>query len=298
VKRVCVVVVCLVAVCGLCPPVPAQGIFGEGALTSGAGYPCAWGAGGITMPRVYVGWLEQSKGSTWTIERADRTGTAAWPLKGLWLGATEEFTGCDGIGLLVSGSLFIPRHSSGTWLPSPQAADFNFEIPSYGWWSIDGLVTKRVSGAFELVGGLRWDHSSIRVAYRDNTDDDYILNAYIPLVGVQVAQKSCNGSLTVRFMGTPVVLGGLKYHFWTGDGYSESGNFAPNNSYFMELFAEYSWCMGNNITAGGFAKWNSLSIKTRESHLAGSTTEPVRWGVGIQSLVVGGSVSVGFSSPL
>jgi hypothetical protein len=250
------------------------------------------------MPRVYVGWLEQSKGSTWAIERPASIGTAAWPLKGLWLGATEEFKRCDGIGLLVSGSLFIPRHSSGTWLPSPQGENYTFEIPSHEWWSIGGLVTTRVSGAFELLGGLRWDRSSIRVAYRDNTHDDYVLNAYIPLVGVQVAQQSCNSSLTVRFMGTPVVLGALKYHFWTGDGYTEYGDFALNNSYFMELFAEYSWCMGNSITAGGFVKWNSFSAKTQESHLTGSTTEPVSWSVGIQSLVVGGSVSVGFSSPL
>lgn len=296
-KKVCSVVWCLVALCGLCSQVFAQEGFPAGAWTSGSGLPCAQGSEGIGLPSVYVGWLEHRQGSSWTIQRPDGAGTAAWPLRGLWLGAEQHFRGCEGIGLLVSGSLFLPQHSYGAWVSSPGSTDYNFEIPSYEWWSADGLVTKQVSGAFEVLAGLRWDHSSVRVTYSDQTDDDYILNTYLPLVGVQMAERSSNGSLIVRVLGTPVALGSLKYNFWTGTGYAEQGNFTPTNSYFVELFTEYTRSMGGNLAAGIFAKWNALSLNTGTHHLSGSTTEAVSWNVNIRSLVIGGSVSLGFSLP-
>ena len=297
-KRVCAVFFCLLTLIAMGTDASAQGLFGGGEWTSGLGLPCSWGSGGIGMPSVYVGWLESPRGSTWSLQRRDHTGTAAWPLRGLWLGVSKEFMGCEGLGLLVSGSLFLPRHSYGTWVASPRSEDFKFEVPSYDWWSLDALAAKRISGGCELLAGMRWDHSSIRIGYYDNTDDDYILNAYIPLVGMQMAQRSCAGSLVVRVVGTPVVFGNLTYNFWTGDGYNEHRNFTSNNSYFVELFAEYSRSVGGNLVAGAFAKWNALSVRTEDKNLRGSTTEPISWSVNIQSLVVGGSLSLGFTCPL
>ena len=297
-KRVCLLVVCLMAMWGTCPGVSAQGFLGETACSGAGCFPGLWGSGGIGMPTVYVGWLDYSKGSTWELQRVGSAGTASWPLKGLWLGATKEFTSCEDIGFLISGSVFVPRRSHGTWVESPRVTDFDFDISSYQWWSIDGLVTKRISGSFELLAGLRWDHTSTRIHYNDDTSDDYTLNTYIPLVGVQIAERSCNGTLLVRFMGSPVPFGELTYAFWTGQNYAESASFALSKSHFMELFAEYNRCVGGNLTAGLFVKWNSLSVKTSEGHLAGTGGEPASWNVDIQSLVIGGSICLGFSSPL
>jgi hypothetical protein len=293
-----VLLVGLVGLWGLPGEVSAQGFLGGDARSGISGLPVACGSGGIGMPSIYLGWLEHPKGSTWVIQRRNDTGTAPWSLRGLWVSASQEVVGCDGFGFLVSGSIFVPQRASGTWFRSPRTEKVDFNIPSYDWWSIDGLVTSRISGSFELLAGVRWDHTSTRVRFADDTDDDYILNAYLPLVGVQVAQRSCNGKLLVRFMGAPVAFGKLKYHYWTGTNYSESGDFDLTKSYLVEFFADYQRAVTSNLTAGVFVKWNSLTVKTREQHLSGSSTDPTSWAVGIQSVVIGGSVSVGFSSPL
>ncbi len=203
-KRFCLLVVAVVALWGLSSEVSAQGFFG---VTQGRVQAVSLARGGpvesACRASTWAGWsiLRGARGS-FSVEQW--TGTAPWPLKGLWLGATEEVVGCDGFGFLVSGSVFVPQRASGTWLRSPVPDAVPFDIPSYDWWSIDGLITSRISGSFELLAGFRWDHTSTRVNYSDHSDDDYILNAYLPLIGLQMNQRSCNGSLLVRFMGAPV----------------------------------------------------------------------------------------------
>jgi hypothetical protein len=298
VKRVRVLLLGLVVCWGFSAQVSAQGFFSDNAGSSASALPCAWGSGGFGTPSIYVGWLEHPQGSTWVIQRELRTGTAPWPLKGLWLSASEEVVGCDGLGLLVAGSVFVPQRASGTWLQSPIPGAAPFDIPSYEWWSIDGLLTSRISGSFQLLAGVRWDHTSTRVDYTDHSDDDYILNAYLPLIGLQMNQRSFNGSLLVRFMGAPVAFGNLKYHYWAADGYSEAGDFGLKNSYLLEFLADYRRAVTGNLTVGGFVKWNSLAVKTTERNLSGSSTDAVSWKVDIKSLVIGGTLSVGFSCPL
>ena len=249
-------------------------------------------------PRVYFGWLEHSRGSTWALQRQTSTGTAPWPLQGFWLGASENLTLDDGFGLLVSESIFLPQRSAGTWYQSPNSASVDFEIPSYEWWSVDGLTKSRVSGALELLAGFRWDHTSTRVKYSDHTDDDYILNAYLPLIGIQVNQPFSSGSMLVRFVGSPVVAGRMRYDFWTHTGYAEFGDFDVSGGSFLEFFGDYFLKVTSDLSVGGFVRWNSLHVKTVERNLSGSTTEPVSWTIDIQSWTLGGTLSLGFSSPI
>ncbi len=160
-KRICVLLVGMVVVWGLCSEVSAQGLFGNASTPGSGGFPCTWESGATGMPSIYVGWLDSPNGSTWAIQRNKQsTGTAPWSLKGLWLGATKDFNGCNGLGFVVSGSIFVPQRASGTWALSPGSYSVDFNIPSYDWWSVDGLVTSRISGACELVAGFRWDHTS------------------------------------------------------------------------------------------------------------------------------------------
>ncbi len=99
-------------------------------------------------------------------------------------------------------------------------------------------------------------------------------------------------------MVAPVAFGSLKYHYWDGDDYSEAGDFALTQSYLGEFLADYRRVITGNLTVGGFVKWNSLAVKTLERHLTGSSTDAISWQVGIKSLVIGGSLAVGFSCPL
>jgi hypothetical protein len=286
----------------------AQGLLHAGIPTdpSGLSFPfssrssCANGTTSslTSMPILYFGWLEHSDGSSWALQRQASKGTATWPLRGLWFGATKEVTVDAGHGLIASGGIFVPRRVEGRWFSTPGTGAFSFDIPSYDWWYVDGLVKARVPGNFELLAGFRWDHTSTRVDYSDSTSDDYILNSYIPLIGTQIYQPFSNGSVLVRVVGTPLVFGTLRYHFWTRDGFSESGDFPLNSkSSFLEVLADYRVKLTGDLRVGCFAKWNWLRVRTNERNLSDSTTESISWGVDIRSWTLGGDISLAFSCP-
>lgn len=181
-KRLFIVFVGMVLLCGLPVGPVAQGFFATGTAASLNNIPLAYpgstlcsdspGSGLMSMPSLYFGWLEHPKGSTWALQRQASTGTAPWPLKGWWFEATKEVALDQGFSLLISGGVFLPRRTAGTWFTSPLTTSFDFEIPSYDWWFVDGLAKGCVSGPIELLAGLRWDHTSTRVDYSDNTSDD------------------------------------------------------------------------------------------------------------------------------
>ncbi len=270
-------------------------IFGPGGIR---GARCEPGWGILGKPQVYLGRLEQSVGSTWTLERSNSIATASWPLRGYWLGATTELAPIDNVGLLVAGSIFFPQREAGTWRPEPGGAVYDFRIPSHDWWSLDGLARIRVAGGFDALAGFRWDHTSVRVDYVDNTSDDYILNAYLPLIGMQLDQRFFRGSLLFRVVGTPLLAGRMRYHYWDRVGYAEFGDFDVSKGYFAEVFAHYSLKLSSDVNAGAFAKWNSLHVKTAEENLLGSIDDPVSWAVDIRSWTIGLNLSVGFYSPI
>jgi len=278
----CAVLVGMLALSGLPAHIQAQAWIGSPGTSS-----------------VYLGWTEHSKGSVWALRRPTQglIGTAAWPLSGFWLGACKDLVLSDDFGVLISGSVFFPKLSAGTWREEPGPRTFDFEIPQYDWWTLDGLATCRVAGATSLLAGFRWDHASTRVNYSDNTDDDYVLNAYLPLIGMQLNKKFSNCFALLRCVGSPWVGGRLKYHYWDNLGYAEFGDFRVNNGYFLELFADCSWKIAGDLSVGGFLKWNYLHIKTDEQTLSGSTTDPVSWVVDVRSWTFGANLAFAFASP-
>ena len=308
-KRLCVVLMGVVMLWFVPASALAQGLFGHGGGSGLTGFLFPRMSGMVSgcntpepslmgTPSVYLGWLEHPTGASWALQRVDSTGTAPWPLKGFWLQVTDDFTFRDGLGLSLSGSVFFPKRSAGAWVNSPVPESVGFEIPSYEWWSLDALVTQRLLGSLELVAGFRWDHTSTRVDYSDNTFDDYILNQYIPFIGAQVSRPLSASSVLVRFVGTPLVPGSLRYHYWDpAFGYAEYGDFDVSQGYLLEFLAEYRLRIACELSLGGFAKWNSLHVQTATRNLAGSTTDPVSWTVDRRSWVIGGSLSLGFATP-
>jgi len=287
----------------------AQGFLGGNGTPGIGSFPFNWSNGACGaqnaaecgLPgtlRLYAGWLDHPNGSVWALQRPDSTGTAAWPLRGLWFGASTDLSVDGGLGLIISGSVFLPQRRAGTWIQTPADNPFDFDIPSYDWWSVDGLAKYPATGSFAVLAGFRWDHTSIRVDYSDNTSDDYILNAYIPLFGMQICQRASSGSLLLRAVGTPWVGGRLKYNFWDRLGYDEFGDFGVSSGDFLEIFADYSLKFRGDLSLGGFVKWNSLHVKTAERSLSGLNAEPVSWSVNIKSWTIGASLSLGFSTPL
>jgi len=256
------------------------------------------GPGIMSGYNVSLGWFEQRDGSIWALERQTSTGTATWPLKGLWMQSTQELTLDRRFGLLLSTGFLIPRRMSGTWVSRPAGTTFGFDIPSYDWGYVDGIIKAGVSDGLDILAGFRWDRISTRVNYSDNTSDDYVLNSYLPLIGAQMNKRFSESSILVRFIGTPWVYGTLKYHYWDRLGFAEFGDFRVNSkSSYFEILADYRFKLRRGIRAGGFAKWNWLRVRTDSHDLSGSTSESVAWAVDTKSWVIGGTVSVDFGSP-
>jgi hypothetical protein len=299
VRRTCIVLCGLVLLWSVPTGISAQVLAGSGDTWGTSVLKTCCGTALQDPPCLYVGWLEHSTGSTCALKRTDSTGTAPWPLRGIWLGASKDLCIDEDYGLLVSGGVFLPRHSSGAWYTAGRNP-VPFEIPSYDWWSVDGLAKRRVSGPFEVLAGFRWDHTSTRVNYSDISYDDYILNAYLPVIGAQVNQRFSTGSLVVRFIGTPVVWGRLKYAFWAPSPlYEEEGDFPViGGSSFMEFFAEYGAKIRGDLSLGGFVRWNALNVKTSDRPLSGFTNEPVSWNVDIRSWTIGANLCLEFSGLL
>ncbi|AFM25519.1 hypothetical protein [Desulfomonile tiedjei] len=246
-------------------------------------------------PNLYVGWLEHHKGATWVTNRqGGSTGTAEWPLRGFWLSLSESIMPQDRFGLLLSGSVFFPHRGAGSWYTTGGIGAIDFEVPSYYWWAVDGFVRGGVSDNFDILAGFRWDHTSTRLKYSDNTDDDYVLNLYLPLIGAQLHQQFAGGELLFRIIGTPLVPGRVRYNFWTSTNFSEFGDFDVARGSFVETLLDYRFRMASNLNLGGFVRWNMMHVNTRENSLSGSTTESISWTVDIRSWTVGGSLSLGF----
>jgi hypothetical protein len=307
-RRLCLILVAIMILWSVPAAILAQGFFGTGG-TSGIGgppFPFATsaaradgtGSGLTSMPTLYAGWLEHPRGATWSLQRQNSTGTAPWPLKGFWFGASKDVTFFGGLGVIASGGIFVPWRADGTWYQSPVGSSFAFEIPQYNWGNIDGLVKCSVTGPFEILAGFRWDHVSTRVNYSDNSSDDYILNSYMPLIGAQFNQRWPGGSLTFRIVGSPVVRGQMSYNFWDRLGYGESGDFPIKESLFLEILADYQVKLASDVSVGVFGKWNALQVRTDTEQLTGSTTEAVSWTVNLQSWTFGVDTAVYFVSPL
>jgi hypothetical protein len=246
---------------------------------------------------LYVGWLEHSKGNTWTLHHPQSNGIAPWPIRGIWLGASTHFVVNNPIGVLVAGYVLFPERTAANWYTEPAARSFDFEIPSYDWWAVEGFLTGNLCDNLRILGGFRWNHTSIRIHFSDSTDDDYVLNTYTPLAGVEYRQQFSTQRILVRIVGSPVIAGSLKYHFWDNLGFSEFGSFPVRNGSFVECTADYSVKMAKRLALGCFVKWNALRVKTAEQALSGSSLDQASWTVDTRAWIVGASASLAFESP-
>lgn len=308
-KRLCILLVGIVLLWGLPGADSARGFLGIDGTEAVERLPFSFpsyadSTGSVPASQsdfiVNLGWMEQRDGSIWALERQTSTGTATLPLRGFWFQVTRELAfDKGGLGILASAGVLIPQRLSGTWITRPSGATFGFDIPSYNWGFVDGIVKVSVPGGLDILAGLRWDHISTRVNYSDNTSDDYILNAYFPLIGTQMNHRFSDSSLLVRFIGGPLAFGRMKYHYWDRLGFAEFGNFPVNSkSTYFEILADYRFKLRRAILAGGFVKWNWLRVRTDSNNLSGLTTESVAWSIDQKSWVIGGTFSVDFACPL
>ena len=116
----------------------------------------------------------------------------------------------------VSGVALLARESDGL-ITSNIGLTADFEGEGLEWSYVQSLIRWDVVGDLSLLAGVRWDHTTVRfhVTRPSISNDDFIANSYIPLIGLQVCQDSPAAHVSLRLLGFPAVPGNLKFHTWT-----------------------------------------------------------------------------------
>ena len=193
----------------------------------------------------YVGWLDHPTGIVLTtrLSAFNQNYLDSNPLRGTWFGVTAQGSLTDRVGVLVSAGMLAPTRSRGEDLETVSGTSVGDTLSGTTWGSIEGLMTYSVSGSLQAIGGFRWDHFDTRWRFSVvPTFLDFELNAYVPLIGVQLDQRFFGGELITRIVGWPGVIPGHMTQTYVGGPPIPVWNReeqTPNHGYFMEFFTEW-----------------------------------------------------------
>lgn len=332
-KRVAVILLGVV-VLALMPTIGcAQGLFGGlpglpsfGGLTGGSS-----GCGEKLCPssnlQFYIGWMEDRDGTSINVDAEGVGATLVagtnvnsvrhhYSNRGLWLGLSDTICISDRLSFIASGWYLVPSSTSSreeyflngvnirgldttdrTWHTKPQ------------WWYVDGIFAiGSPCGGFALLAGLRYDYYTARFENPYNfgnavfglTDEaDVTSEGWIPLLGTQYALSSSMGSLVVRAVGVPTLVGTARYKQTIGgigERVEAKGNW--NGRGFLEVFTEYSKSFGPGAV-GVFGRWNiaqgNADLDLNIAPLPGSQT--YKLALHRNSWTFGASFSLNFNMP-
>lgn len=254
-------------------------------------------------PAFYVGWLDHRKGITFDYDfriagNEDFHERLQTPFKGLWLGFELESAVSDRLALSIGGGWLIPGKMDGAVRSDGLRIPFDSR-PEY--WFLEGMVALNPGGAFQVIGGFRWDHYTsefdVHVAPQLGDLDAYQdirVELYLPFLGVQCAGPP----LTARMIFFPYVPGNIKSVLAFPD-IPEAEEFTAGFSegYFFEIFAEYSQRMFGQAAIGAFVRWNLLHARATADLDLVPTGRPAELTMVFdkRSWTLGGSFSLDFN---
>jgi hypothetical protein len=237
----------------------------------------------IDRPTVYVGWLDHRNGINMSNDLPDLLGgitnVRPRPLKGLWLGGSVRLRVADRLGCLISGGTLIPQKKAGT-IVSNIGLTADFAMDEEDWYLLEGLGTYQVADRFNFLAGFRWDHTSSRlhVTRPGDSFDDFVVNAYLPIVGVEVRQGRPENEAMFRLLGFPAVPGTIVFHNWSvnnTDASTSSQSFV--RGYYLEALMQYRRHMHKGCNVGAFARWNFMYSATDAQPALSPDGETIRW---------------------
>ena len=282
----------------------------------------------VGAPVFYVGWMEGPRGTSFGAD-TDGLGlgglrklTQRYDNRGVWFGVADTVTLTDRLGFMASGWYLVPSNT----VSQQVFNDGDGSYPLFGrswntnsqWWFVDGLFAfGPCCGPATLLVGLRYDYFTTRfqdppfaqiapppappVVISGNFGDeaDVTSQAWIPLIGVQVAYEGANSKLAVRAVGFPTTLGSVKYSetILVTNRVEATGTY--NNGSFLEVFAEYSRKFGG-ADVGVFGRWNNLHGNSDLSVdlLPAGGSQTFKLGLSRTSWTLGGSFNLSFNTPL
>lgn len=289
-KRVLGLVICLLLLSAnslcLAQGVPPLGtVFGEGLAN---------------RLKVSAGWVYQTPG----IVVGSEVGGWSVPLQGSWLGGEIETQVTKDLGLVLTGANIFAQDRSGS---NPVPDERVGRVQNIELWNVGGHAVYSYLSGGGLIGGFRWmqlqfeDWQDIVADQGGRAYGNHKLNAYIPLIGVQVKYDG----LAVRAMGFPRVPS--EYIFspisgdWTAWAVVERTVFKPEKAFFVELDVEYCKRLYWGIYSGLFVRFTSFQGAFKTDYdavfppLGLNFSEPdVLLAIHVNHWAFGGNVSIPF----
>jgi hypothetical protein len=267
----------------------------------------------VGVPVLYVGWVDHARGLNFSF---DYSAVPYYedlhsPFRGLWLGVAVNLLSSNRLGFTLSGGALIANNASGSdhWTDgsvSPPTSGTHELRNSSQWSIVDALGTYRVYGGTALVGGFRWDYFSHK---HDNVDSagfsgetHYKINAYLPVVGIQVQEGNSSSRVLARIIGFPAAPGAFKYAFntsSTGDDEHETFNNNWKQGYFLECLLSFQHRVTTNGLVGAFCSYYTLhtvsGMKTYDYNYGGDIgSGPLEFTAHRQTWTLGGSLALEF----
>jgi hypothetical protein len=280
-----------------------------------------------------IGWQFASdpggiKLSTRGHEVIDRTGTRLdFDLSGLWIGVSSRMQASEGVSVRGEYRHFFPSEDhcedTTTYINTTAPIRRVFTRNNLHWNVLDGSVGCSVACGVSLLGGVRWDsfrvslsHAPLIFAASSNEDEgDLTLSTIIPYGGAEFASIGCEWGMLLRIIGAPWMSTWTDYGLTYGNG----GDFfrgpirdriqvSSKYASFVEASLHVGRKFSCNVTASAFGTFTSLFAHSKgdlESTLmpgfeipgwSSSSPYDVDWTR--CTVMLGGNVAVGFSSPL
>ena len=283
-----------------------------------AGRKDVWSA-----PSLYAGWMTTPDGIHLGYDGLVPPGACVssffvYPLNGIELGGSLPIRLADRYAARVYGSYFITDNPQAgqdlTWTDNPPGTR-EWQRSRSQWYKLGGEALYPTSEGAALIGGFRWE--SLLTNFSDPNPNYFFtiptMNAqttvsfYEPYVGVSIRQGSGPGSLSVRFVGFPVLLATIEHlNVCNNNGvpFAHTGRQTAHKGFFAELSAEYCVGLFQGLEAAVFVDWNVYQGRcpmTIDRHEGGAnpnvTSATVAWSHHISSLVIGARVETSWNLP-
>lgn len=247
----------------------------------------------------YAGWMESYRDLRFTFDPEAGGGATGgshrWRLSGLWIGAEKRMRLTDEVGLLLDGWCLFSAKGAATeqeWFRrtmllgpflGPDEREFFIPVTTPGtggrsfdtrtdWWYLDAAGTYKVATSYFLMGGVRYEHFSVRfqnpgpgvgIPSGAGEEADVSVKSYVPYVGIQTVRRVSSGRFSSRFIAFPLVPARVT-HFETGEAGTgirteSKGHFTQG--IFCEFFTNYDLNINDSVGIGVFIRWNYLTGK-------------------------------------
>lgn len=253
-------------------------------------------------PVIYrVGWMEHPRGLTFSNELPTLLGgitnVRQMPLRGRWYDRSISAVFADRLRLTLSCAWLGSCKADGSIVSSiGRTADFEGDGTES--WYGQGMVEWNCYGPLKLLTGFRWDHISSRlhVTRAPTGYDDFIVNGYMPLIGLRVIEGSPSDGIELKVLGFPFVPGDIRFHTWAeASQYSQESFQKFTQGHYVEILAEYRKRIFNTDLRI-FGRWDLLHASTNvERALVPAPVLDIKWTFDRRSWTIGLGMAYDFN---